>query len=279
MSCMKIWMCSALQKNVFKYPAITAHSGRKPRGRICTARCENMNRQNSNLKKSTQKWMSARSERKKPRIIERKSDAKTWMPSHFQLALESGCAHKHSFHGFCSYLSQCAAAASADDACIPLYYNKHFAEERKKKSNDIGDDQQRELHAKSNGAWKTKRNESKGEERKSQKVFGVLKIWRWTRETAMNVLWCMQKIPRIMLCVRVFVSRPFRKEAPRNSIFLWMYKWVLSSWLNQWTKRSFGETLKSLSDQPMHTHSRTLMPRTSSLSTVVRVRCAFFIPF
>lgn len=123
-------LCTA--KNVFKYPAITAHSGRKPRRGICTARCENMNRQNSNLKKSTQKWMSARSERKKPRIIERKSDAKTWMPSHFQLALESGCAHKHSFQGFCSYLSQCAAAASADDACIPLYYNKHFAEERKK---------------------------------------------------------------------------------------------------------------------------------------------------
>lgn len=150
-------------------------------------------------------------------------------------------------------------------------------QKNEKKSNDIGDDQQRELHAKSNGAWKTKRNESKGEERKSQKVFGVLKIWRWTRETAMNVLWCMQKIPRIMLCVRVFVSRAFRKEAPRNSIFLWMYKWVLSSWLNQWTKRSFGKTLKSLSDQPMHTHSRTLMPRTSSLSTVVR--CDFFIPF
>lgn len=278
MSCMKIWMCSALQK---KRIQISCHygtqwpeaKGKNLYGKMWEHESTKFEPKKEHAKMNERTVRAKKTENNRTKIRCENLNAIT-----FSIGTREWLCAQALISRFL-FISQPMCCRCQCWWCVhSIVLQQALCRRKKKKSNDIGDDQQRELHAKSNGAWKTKRNESKGEERKSQKVFGVLKIWRWTRETAMNVLWCMQ-IPRIMLCVRVFVSRPFRKEAPRNSIFLWMYKWVLSSWLNQWTKRSFGETLKSLSDQPMHTHSRTLMPRTSSLSTVVRVRCAFFIPF
>lgn len=107
MSCVKIWICCELQEHSNILPC--KHSW--PEGRVkkmdtwlcmysmcLVLACEHESA-NPNRKKSTEKWMRAgahlnsKQKNGSKKEWQRKSNANTWMPSHFQLHLVWMCAH------------------------------------------------------------------------------------------------------------------------------------------------------------------------------------------
>lgn len=127
-----------------------------------------------------------------------------------------------------------------------LYCNKHFAEEEKRIQMIS------EMINNEHGNW----NETREREEKSKSVWRVQNLTMNKREIAMNVLWCMWKISREMLCVCVWVDHLEKRptDYPERVYFPALYKCVLSSWVNQWTKRSLEKKTKILK-RSSHRHA------------------------